>query len=243
VTVRPATPAPRPAIPAPSSRYSSATTAAAAAAAAAARARYDHDRGHDHDRGGDRDHHGDFHGRSPGSTYVRPGVPVAVNPTATGGSGRTYHAQNPALAAQVWNSRRYTDPGRWSHIDRHTSYRYYPHSHYRMNYANGYRGLGWYYGPPNYTYYYEAPYVTYYSSRSLIPSTLLSLIVGSDYGYQNSLDYEVQRALYDLGYYRGPLDGDIGPMSRLAIANYQADNGLEPTGIIDENLLYYLGIQ
>lgn len=63
------------------------------------------------------------------------------------------------------------------------------------------------------------------------------------YSPVNSLDYAVQRALAELGYYDGPVDGDIGPMSRLAIANFQADNGLEPTGIIDETLVDYLQIQ
>lgn len=63
------------------------------------------------------------------------------------------------------------------------------------------------------------------------------------YSPVNSLDYSVQQALADLGYYNGPLDGIIGPMSRLAIANFQADNGLEPTGIIDEYLVEYLQIQ
>ena len=98
--------------------------------------------------------------------------------------------------------------------------------------------MGWYYGPPGFSYYYSAPYVTYYSSRALIPSTYVNLT----YAPTSSLDYSVQEVLAELGYYDGPLDGQIGPMSRLAIANFQVDNGLEPTGIIDETLLYYLGL-
>lgn len=89
------------------------------------------------------------------------------------------------------------------------------------------------------SYYYETPGVYYYNTLGAVPSTYLSL----RYSAVDSLDYAVQRALAELGYYAGPLDGDIGPMSRLSIANFQADNGLEPTGIIDETLLYYLGIQ
>lgn len=131
------------------------------------------------------------------------------------------------------------DSSRFSHIDRHTAYRSYPHSYYRLCHGNGWRGLGWYFGPPNVSYYYETPGVSYYTSRDYAPSTYVSL----SYSPMNSLDYAVQDALRELGYYNGPLDGDIGPMSRLAIANFQADNGLEPSGIIDETLVSYLGIE
>jgi len=124
-------------------------------------------------------------------------------------------------------------------VDRHTIFNHYPHHHYRLCQGNGYRGFGWYFGPPNMSYYYETPGVYYYNSLNVVPSTYLSL----RYSPADSLDYAVQQALYELGYYSGPLDGDIGPMSRLSIANFQADNGLEPTGIIDETLVYYLGIQ
>jgi N-acetylmuramoyl-L-alanine amidase len=185
--------------------------------------------------------------RSP-SVVTRPAIPSTRYPSGgtydpQAGTNR-YPSQSGYPNVQRFSGHRhFTDSSRFASIDRRTSYSHYPHSHYRMNYCNGYRGMGWYYGPPNYSYYYEAPYVTYYSSRSLITSTLLSLVIGGDYGYRNSADYEVQRALYELGYYNGPLDGDIGPMSRLAIANFQADNGLEPTGYIDGDLLYYLNIQ
>lgn len=117
-------------------------------------------------------------------------------------------------------------------------FRSYPRHHYRLCHGNGWRGLGWYFGPPNMNYYYESPGIMYYSSRSLVPASYLSL----SYSATNTLDYEVQRVLSEMGYYYGPVDGDIGPMSRLAIANFQADNGLEPNGIIDEVLLDYLGI-
>ena len=39
----------------------------------------------------------------------------------------------------------------------------------------------------------------------------------------------------------GSIDGDIGPGSRSAIRNYQADRGLAPTGRIDSALLRSLG--
>lgn len=52
-----------------------------------------------------------------------------------------------------------------------------------------------------------------------------------------SLGIDVQRGLARQGYYRGPIDGDIGPGSRSAIRAFQADNGLAPTGRIDRRLL------
>jgi N-acetylmuramoyl-L-alanine amidase len=145
----------------------------------------------------------------------------------------------PGVSSGSYRHRHFTDSSLFARVDRHDCYRSYPRQYYRLNYCNGYRGMGWYYGPPNFSYYYEAPYVMYFSSRSVIPSTYLTY----SYTQPSQLEYEVQSALYELGYYNGPLDGAIGPMSRLAIANFQADNGLEPTGIIDETLLYYLGIQ
>ena len=42
-----------------------------------------------------------------------------------------------------------------------------------------------------------------------------------------------QRALNRLGYYQGPADGASSPALRLAIAAYQRDQGLAPTGALD----------
>lgn len=133
---------------------------------------------------------------------------------------------------------RFHDSSRFSKYDHRHAFRSYPRSYYRLSRGNGWRGYGWYFGPPNVSYYYETPGVYYYNTLSAVPSSYASLT----YSPTSSLDYEVQRALAEFGYYDGPLDGDIGPMSRMAIANFQADNGLEPTGIIDEVLLDYLGI-
>jgi len=58
-----------------------------------------------------------------------------------------------------------------------------------------------------------------------------------------SVASRVQERLAQQGYYNGPIDGDIGPGSRNAIANYQADHGLPVTGHIDEPLLSSLGLQ
>ena len=48
---------------------------------------------------------------------------------------------------------------------------------------------------------------------------------------------DVQEQLARAGYYDGPIDGVLGPMTREAIAAYQADNGLAVTSAIDEPTL------
>ena len=53
---------------------------------------------------------------------------------------------------------------------------------------------------------------------------------------------EVQQALADQGYYRGPIDGVLGSMTRRAIERFQADHGLAVTAAIDQPTLSYLGL-
>ena len=48
---------------------------------------------------------------------------------------------------------------------------------------------------------------------------------------------DVQSALADRGYYRGVIDGILGPQSRQAIEAFQADQGLPVTSEIDGKLL------
>jgi hypothetical protein len=52
----------------------------------------------------------------------------------------------------------------------------------------------------------------------------------------------VQAALRQQGYYRGEVDGLIGPLTRGAIADYQRDHGLYTTSTIDQPTLQSLGI-
>jgi hypothetical protein len=52
----------------------------------------------------------------------------------------------------------------------------------------------------------------------------------------------VQIQLYDEGYYAGPIDGILGPDTRAAIADYQADHGLAVTAAIDEPTVESLGL-
>jgi len=69
---------------------------------------------------------------------------------------------------------------------------------------------------------------------------------GPVYGYNglspDQVTVNVQQQLEAAGYYDGPIDGELGPMTREAIANYQADNGLAVTSAIDEPTLATMGL-
>jgi hypothetical protein len=69
---------------------------------------------------------------------------------------------------------------------------------------------------------------------------------GPIYGYNDLPPGEVvanvQTQLYYEGYYDGPIDGILGPDTRAAIADYQADHGLAVTAAIDEPTVESLGL-
>jgi hypothetical protein len=105
-------------------------------------------------------------------------------------------------------------------------------SHYdRIIFVNN----GWYYWNAGYWFpaWGYAPYVSY-------------VYDGPIYGYNglspDQVTVSVQEQLAAAGYYDGPIDGILGPMTREAIAAYQADNGLAITSAIDEPTLARLGL-
>jgi hypothetical protein len=69
---------------------------------------------------------------------------------------------------------------------------------------------------------------------------------GPIYAYNNlppdQVIANVQAALQEQGYYRGDVDGLIGPLTRGAIADYQRDHGLYITSAIDQPTLQSLGM-
>jgi hypothetical protein len=108
---------------------------------------------------------------------------------------------------------------------------------YRSNYSRfALFGGGYYYFDRGYwypAYGYDPAYTTYRFDEPI-------------YGY-NSLEpgqvlVNVQRELRRQGYYRGAIDGLIGPMTRAAIARYQRDNGLYVTRAVDGPTLASLGL-
>lgn len=127
------------------------------------------------------------------------------------------------------------------------------------------RNRTYYRGSYGYPGYYS--YAPYYYSR---PRTSVSIGLGTSYyntgysGYStsyyrdterpiyrgervsernsSSLEISVQQKLSRLGYYSGPIDGDIGEGSRRAILRFQRDNDLSQTGRIDRRLVDALGL-
>jgi hypothetical protein len=69
---------------------------------------------------------------------------------------------------------------------------------------------------------------------------------GPIYGYDglppDQVITNVQIQLQNAGYYSGPIDGVLGPLTRAAIADYQRDHGLAITAAIDEPTVVSLGL-
>src|SRR5215468_9781310 len=88
----------------------------------------------------------------------------------------------------------------------------------------GYWYPAWGYDPNYERYDYDGPIYTY---GNLLPDQVI---------------INVQRALQELGYYTGDLNGSLGVDTRQALADYQQDYGLNATGIVDEATVRSLGL-
>lgn len=158
----------------------------------------------------------------------------------------------PSIASPRDFFRRHFDRGHSSHSHycpptttyrSYQPYRYYSASpSYHSSYP--YYSSNPYYSPYGYPYGYSP----YGYSR---PSVALSFSTAPSYSYSRTnrvndddddLAVDVQRALSRRGYYRGEIDGDIGPATRAAIRRYQYDRRLEVTGRIDRTLLRSLDV-
>jgi hypothetical protein len=90
---------------------------------------------------------------------------------------------------------------------------------------NNYWYPAWGYDPGHEYYAYDAP--IYVGKRAVPPDRVIA---------------DVQAALQDMGYYKGEVDGLIGPLTREALTGYQRDNGMTVTAVIDEPTLESLGM-
>jgi peptidoglycan hydrolase-like protein with peptidoglycan-binding domain len=52
-------------------------------------------------------------------------------------------------------------------------------------------------------------------------------------GHRMSLEARAQLRLRQMGYYRGPVDGEFGRSSRAALTRFQFRSGFRPTGWLD----------
>ena len=107
------------------------------------------------------------------------------------------------------------------------------HNHYHNN-------ITFVFGAP---YYWNAGY--WFPAWGYTPNAYYAWD-GPIYGYNrmppDQVTANVQSALQQQGYYRGEVDGLIGPLTRGAIADYQRDHGLYTTSTIDQPTLQSLGI-
>ena len=90
---------------------------------------------------------------------------------------------------------------------------------------NGYWYPAWGYEPSAEYYAYDAP--IYVGHRAEPPDQVIA---------------DVQAELQQMGYYTGEVDGLLGPLTREAVAAYQADQGLAATAVIDQPTLDSLGL-
>lgn len=89
---------------------------------------------------------------------------------------------------------------------------------------SGYWAPAWGYDPAVAYYPYNGPIYAY---NNLPPDQVIA---------------NVQSALQANGYYRGEVDGLLGPLTRAALSSYQRNNGLYMTSAIDEPTLDSLGM-
>jgi hypothetical protein len=171
-------------------------------------------------RGGGHGGHGGMSARS-GHSFSRGGMGRA------GGqrwSGRNWSGRN-------WSGRNWN--GNWRHHHGHNKVIFiggfgfpswwgwgYPYYGYGYGYPYGYYGYGYPYG-------YGYGYGDYGYSN------------GYEYGYGSGGQYgsatrsrvaELQRRLARAGYYRGSVDGILGPQTRRAIRAYEQDHGYADAG-------------
>ena len=111
--------------------------------------------------------------------------------------------------------------GNWNH---------HHHHHRGSNFVfvgGGFYPYSWYY-PYDYGYYSYAQPLVYEDVAS--------------YGDGGSLVAEVQTTLARAGFYRGAIDGVMGPQTRRAIRAYERARGLPVDGEIDNQLLGTMGL-
>jgi hypothetical protein len=136
-------------------------------------------------------------------------------------------------------------------------YDYYAYDYYPYGYPYGY-GYPSGYGYP-YGYGYGYPYGYGYDPNSYDSSYNYGQR-GYDSSYDDQSGYDssrdgsydhsasatiadVQALLAREGYYRGQIDGVLGPETRHALVRYQSNKGLEPSGSLTNETLQSLGLK
>ncbi len=130
----------------------------------------------------------------------------------------------------------YVSGSRYGYSYPYGSYGYgYPYYSYGPSVSFGF-GYPYSYGyyPYGYSSYYPYDYSYGYNSYN-------------QPGYRTyangSIVIQVQSRLARAGYYRGPIDGVMGPGTRFAIRAYERDHGLRVDGVISGSLTRNMGLR
>jgi Putative peptidoglycan binding domain len=156
---------------------------------------------------------------------------------------------NRSRSTSFWSERRAAFSNNWR-SDAFAGRKYWAF----RNYQHQWHDSGWWhhhcdrivfvtvYSQP-FPFYFDAGY--WYPAWGYYPDSYYPYD-GPIYGYNDLPPDEVianvQRQLYNEGYYDGPIDGILGADTRAAIADYQADHGLAVTAAIDEPTVESLGL-
>lgn len=166
---------------------------------------------------------------------------LAITPDASAKDkdDRRGPSKKPSSSSRSWFGDRGRGHDHRDHRDDDDRRRFFAHprTSWSVTLGNGYAGRGYYYGPPNAPYYYQGTGVSYYSSRERVPYDYWR---GARLAEMNAA---VQSELRRRGYYRGPVDGRLGPASKSAISRYQSSRGLAVTGNVNNQTLSALGIR
>ena len=157
----------------------------------------------------------------------------------------SFHAQaRPDRVPAVTFSANYRINGsdRWQGPQYEVYRSYHPERHDQAWYHSKYQrveliGGGYYYFHNNYWY----PAWGYNSSNEYYAYDA-PIYVGKHAEPPDKVIADVQAALQEMGYYKGEVDGLLGPLTREALTGYQGDQGLTATAVIDEPTLDALGM-
>jgi hypothetical protein len=145
---------------------------------------------------------------------------------------RTVNRERNVRVVNNWNSSRFSG-------SQYYAFRNYHRHYHDRGWYNNYR-VSFFFGAP---YFWDAGY--WYPAYGYGPNYSYTYD-GPIYGYNNltpdQVVVNVQAQLQRDGYYSGPVDGQLGPMTRQALADFQADHGLAVTSAVDEPTLASLGL-
>jgi hypothetical protein len=166
-----------------------------------------------------------------GNRTVRTGTVRNRSTVFTGGNNTTVRTRNFSDRTGVASGRgtRYSYPSRsYSYGSRSYGYGYgYPYYSYGPSVSFGFGS------PYSYGYYpYDYSYGYYGYNRP-----------GYDSYANGSIVIQVQSRLARAGYYRGVIDGVMGPRTHYAILAYERDHGLRADGAISGQLVRNMGLR